>query len=96
MFGYSIALGGLIYYKIGGQQAQAAYMKLTGDENSVFNRFRRSLWAKIGAGVLGIFIVFAIAHGFSRGIGVDISSMHTGLTGAPDPEMVDCKYNENS
>jgi hypothetical protein len=28
LFGYSIALGGLIYYKIGGEQAHTAYMKL--------------------------------------------------------------------
>lgn len=92
MFGYSIALGGLIYYKIGGDKAQAAYSKLTGDENSTFNRFRRSLWAKVGAGVLVIFVVLAMAHGLSRGKGIDIASTHTGLSGVPDPEMVDA-YN---
>jgi Protein of unknown function (DUF3431) len=92
MFGYSIALGGLIYYKIGGEQAQAAYTKLTGDENSTFNRFRRSLWAKVGAVFLALFVVFAMAHGFSSDKGIDIASTHTGLTGVPEPEMVDA-YN---
>ena len=93
MFGYAIALSGLIWYKIGAEQAQAAYMKLTSDENSAFNRFRRSLWAKIGAGLLGVFIFLAIVHGFvPRGQGVDTSATKTGLTGAPDPEMVDA-YN---
>lgn len=92
MFGYSIALGGLIYYKIGGEQAQAAYTKLTADENSTFNRFRRSLWAKVGAAVLVLFVIFAMAHGFSSGRGIDIAATHTGLTGSPEPEMVDA-YN---
>jgi hypothetical protein len=95
MFGYSIALGGLIYYKIGAEQAQAAYMKLTGDQNSTFNRFRRSLWAKVGAGVLMIFVVLAMAHGLSAGSGIDTSRSSTGLTGVPDPEMVDA-YNSES
>jgi hypothetical protein len=89
MFGYAIALGGLIWYKIGGEQAQAAYQKLTGDENSVVNRFRRSLWAKIGAGLLVIFVVVATGHGLSRGRGIDTAATHTGLTGVPEPEMVD-------
>lgn len=92
MFGYSIALGGLIYYKLGGEQAQAAYLKLTGDENSTFNRFRRSLWAKVGAGLLVIFVVLAMAHGFSQGQGIDTAGSSTGLTGVPEPEMVDA-YN---
>ena len=92
MFGYTIALGGLIYYKLGGEQAQAAYMKLAGDENSIFNRFRRSLWAKVGAGVLVIFVVLAMAHGFSQGQGIDTAASSTGLTGVPEPEMVD-SYN---
>ena len=94
MFGYAIALAGLIYYKIGGEQAQATYMKLTKDENSAFNRFRRSLWAKVGAGLLLIFVVLAIAHGFTRGIGVDTAMTSTGLTGAPEPEMVDAYSGE--
>src|SRR5579859_4586467 len=92
MFGYAIALGGLIWYKIGADQAHAAYQKLTADENSPLNRFKRSLWAKIGAGVLFLFVLSAMAHGFSRGRGIDTSSSHTGLTGAPDPEMVDAYY----
>ena len=92
MFGYTIALGGLIYYKLGGEQAQAAYMKLAGDENSTFNRFRRSLWAKVGAGVLVVFVVLAVAHGFSQGQGIDTAASSTGLTGVPEPEMVD-SYN---
>lgn len=92
MFGYSIALGGLIYYKLGGEQAQAAYLRITGDENSTFNRFRRSLWAKVGAGVLVIFVVLAMAHGFSQGQGIDTASSSTGLTGVPEPEMVEA-YN---
>jgi hypothetical protein len=93
MFGYAIALGGLIWYKIGGEQAQAAYMKLTSDENSTFNRFRRSLWAKIGAGLLGVFVFLAIVHGFvPRGQGLDTAATKTGLSGAPEPEMVDA-YN---
>ena len=48
----------------GPEQAHAAYLKLAGDENSTFNRFRRSLWAKVGGGVLIIFVVLAMAHGF--------------------------------
>jgi hypothetical protein len=96
MFGYAIALGGLIWYKIGGEQAQAAYMKLTGDENSTFNRFRRSLWAKIGAGLLVIFVFLAVVHGFSRGRGIDTASTKTGLTGVPDPEMVDAYHGDVS
>lgn len=93
MFGYAIALGGLIWYKIGGEQAHAAYTKLTADENSPFNRFRRSLWAKIGAGLLGVFIFLAVVHGFvPRGQGFDTAATKTGLSGAPDPEMVDA-YN---
>jgi hypothetical protein len=89
MFGYTIALSGLIWYKIGGEQAQAAYQKLTSDDNSAFNRFRRSLWAKIGAGLLVLFVLSAMAHGFSRGRGIDTAATHTGLTGVPEPEMVD-------
>lgn len=93
MFGYAIALGGLIWYKLGGEQAQAAYLKLAGDENSTFNRFRRSLWAKIGAGLLGVFVFLAVVHGFvPRGQGMDTASTKTGLSGAPEPEMVDA-YN---
>jgi Protein of unknown function (DUF3431) len=92
MFGYAIALAGLIYYKIGGEQAHAAYKKLTGDDDSTFNRFRRSLWAKIGTGVLVTFIVLALMHGLSRGRGIDTASTQTGLTGNPEPEMVDA-YN---
>jgi hypothetical protein len=94
MFGYSIALAGLIYYKVGAEQAHAAYLKLTADENSTFNRFRRSLWAKIGAGVLIIFVLLAMAHGFSRRNMLDTARVHTGLTGAPDPEMADSRYPE--
>jgi hypothetical protein len=86
MFGYAIALGGLIYYKIGGDQAHAAYVKLTSDENSILNRFKRSFWAKVGAGVLVLFVVLAMAHGFTRG-GIDTKSSLTGLSGAPEPEM---------
>lgn len=93
MFGYTIALGGLIWYKIGLEQAQAAYIKLTADENSTFNRFRRSLWAKIGAGVLVVFVVLAMAHGFTRG-GIDTAATKTGLTGVPEPEMVDAYSGE--
>jgi hypothetical protein len=96
MFGYTIALGGLIWYKIGGEQAQAAYMKLTSDENSTFNRFRRSLWAKIGAGLLVVFVFLAVVHGFSRGRGIDIAGTQTGLTGVPDPEMVDAYHGDTS
>ena len=93
MFGYAIALGGLIWYKLGGEQAQAAYLKLAGDENSTFNRFRRSLWARIGAGLLGVFVFLAVVHGFvPRGQGLNTASTKTGLTGAPEPEMVDA-YN---
>jgi hypothetical protein len=92
MFGYAIALAGLIYYKVGGDQAQAAYAKLTGDENSLFNRIRRSLWAKIGVVVLLIFILVAMARGFSGGNGYDMASTKTGLTGVPDPEMVDAYH----
>ena len=89
MFGYTIALSGLIYYKLGGEQAQAAYMKLARDENSIFNRFRRSLWAKVGAGVLIVFVVLAVAHGFSQGQGIDTASSSTGLTGVPEREIVE-------
>jgi hypothetical protein len=92
MLGYSIALAGLIYYKVGSEQAHAAYLKLTGDENSTFNRFRRSIWAKIGAGVLVLFVVLAMAHGFSKGRGFDVASTQTGLTGVPEPQMEDA-YN---
>jgi len=92
MIGYSIALGGLIWYKIGGDQAYAAYTKLAGDENSTFNRFRRSLWAKVGAGVLILFVVFALFHGLTRGQGYDSAAVDTSLTGTPQPDMVDA-YN---
>ena len=93
MFGYAIALGGLIYYKIGSEQAHAAYMKLTGDHDSTFNRLRRSLWAKIGVGVLVTFVVLALFHGLARGgRGIDTASTQTGLTGNPEPEMMDA-YN---
>jgi hypothetical protein len=95
MFGYSIALAGLIYYKIGAEQARAAYLKLTGDDNSIFNRFRRSLWAKVGTGVLVIFVILAMAHGFSRRDMIDTARTHTGLTGAPDPEMADAHHTES-
>jgi hypothetical protein len=93
MFGYTIALSGLIWYKIGGEQAQAAYMKLTSDENSALNRFRRSLWARIGSAVLVVFVVLAMAHGFTHG-GIDTAPTKTGLTGAPEPEMVDAYMDE--
>lgn len=63
VFGYAIALGGLIYYKIGHEQATTACMKLIGHENFIFSRFRRSLLGKIGTTVLVIFIV-AMTHGF--------------------------------
>jgi hypothetical protein len=92
MFGYAIALAGLIYYKIGGEQAHAAYKRLTGDDDSTFNRFRRSLWAKIGAGVLVIFVILAMVHGLSHGRGFDTASTQTGLTGNPEPETMDA-YN---
>ena len=39
--GYTIALGGLIYYKIDDVRVQAASLKLPGDKNSTFNRRRR-------------------------------------------------------
>ena len=94
LFGYAIALGGLIWYKLGGEQAQAAYMKLAGDENSTFNRFRRSLWAKVGAGLLVIFVVVAFAHGFARGKGIDTASTDIGLTGTPEPDMVEAYNHE--
>lgn len=94
MFGYSIALSGLIYYKMGSEQAHAAYLKLAGDENSTFNRFRRSLWAKVGGGVLIIFVVLAMAHGFSNRDMIDTQRTHSGLTGAPDPVMGDPYYPE--
>jgi len=93
MFGYTIALGGLIYYKIGSEQAHAAYKRLTADDDSTFNRFRRSLWAKIGAGVLVTFVALALFHGLARGgRGIDTASTQTGLTGNPEPEMMDA-YN---
>jgi hypothetical protein len=87
MFGYTIALSGLIWYKIGGDQAQAMYLKLTGDDDTLINRFRRSLWAKIGAGALILFVFLAMTHGLSRGGGINTASTHTGLTGVPEPEM---------
>ena len=62
IFGYTIALGGLIYYKIDDEQATVAYMKLIGDDNSTFSRFRRSKLAKVGSGVLVIFVVWAIVE----------------------------------
>jgi len=91
MIGYSIALGGLIWYKIGGDQAYAAYTKLAGDENSTFNRFRRSLWAKVGAGVLILFVVFALFHGLTRGQGYDSAAVDTSLTGTPQPIILNTK-----
>lgn len=89
LFGYTIALAGLIYYKTRGEQAQPAYTKVTGDDNSLFNRFRRSLWARVGAGVLVIFVVLAVANGFSSSGRIDTSAAKTWLTGVPDHEMAD-------
>jgi hypothetical protein len=37
-FGYSIALGGLVYYKAGGAQIQSAYLKLASGESFTSNR----------------------------------------------------------
>lgn len=95
LFGYAIALAGLIWYKLGSEQARATYMKLAGDESSAFNRFRRSLWAKVGVGLLVIFVVLATAHGFTRGRGVDRASMEIGLSGNPEPEMVDAIHSDS-
>ena len=88
LFGYTIALGGLIYYKLGREQFQAAYMKLASEENSMFNRFRRSLLAKVGAGVL-VIVVLAMVNGFLSDGGIDPTALKTGLSGVREPEMVD-------
>ena len=43
MFGYTIALGGLIYYKVDRTTVDAAYSKLLGDKNSTFDQLRLQL-----------------------------------------------------
>lgn len=88
MFGYTIALGGLIYYKIGGEQVRVAYMKFTGDESPI-KRLRRSLWAKLVAGVLVLFVVLSMANALPSSGGIDTSSRKTKFTGFPGPQMVD-------
>lgn len=53
IYGYSIALGGLIYYKIGDEQAKAIYAKVAWDENSFISRAKRSPLVRfVGVGVL--------------------------------------------
>jgi len=66
LVGYSIALGGLILYKVGNEQVQQAFKKFTRDENSLFNKFVSSFWAKVGWGILALFIVLAVLHGFVK------------------------------
>lgn len=63
IYGYSIALGGLIYYKIGDEQAKAIYAKVVWDENSLINRAKRSPLVRfVGVGVLLIVALLAWAH----------------------------------
>ena len=88
LFGYTIALGGLIYYKIGGEQVRVAYMKFAGDENSI-NRLRRSLWAKLVAGALVLFVVLSMANALSSGGEIHTSSRRTKFGGFPGPQVVD-------
>jgi len=66
LVGYSIALGGLIWYKVGNEQVKQTFNKFMEDENSVFNKFWGSFWAKLGWGLLALFIVLASLHGFVK------------------------------
>jgi hypothetical protein len=65
-FGYSIALGGLVYYKLGAEKLQS----LSTDVKLAVNEARRSNPAgfKLGGVCAGLFFVALLFMGYSRGL----------------------------
>ena len=64
IIGYSIALGGLVYYKLGGEQAKNMYQRLMDSETSPFKTpgSNRALFARIGGAISLLLLMVFMFH----------------------------------
>lgn len=109
MFGYSIALGGLVYYKLGADKLREHYMKLRSDSSEAWEKYSKKypIWRKaaMAGGVLFfILLIFGgfryasaptkVDHGINAG-GVPAPNPAKGGNQKRDLDIVVSYYNEN-
>lgn len=86
MFGYSIALGGLVYYKLGADKLKESYARIRNDGTMAWQRFGSTYPALRKATVIGATVIFLLLGLGTLYGGNNSAGSNTGYTGSRVPD----------